>query len=180
MRITRWPVHSALGTPHAPLCRGYLLLEALAYIAVVFVVLGVAYAAFYRSLDHSFALRRAAEDITGALHTGERWRADIRAAGRRIWAENTNTDWVLHLEGARGEVAYRFADDALFRRSGSGPWVRLLANVKSSAMEPDQRQHLTAWRWELELKPRAKGTEKPGRIRPLFTFLAVPQSSVSP
>jgi hypothetical protein len=42
-------------------------------------------------------------------------------------------------------------------------------------MAADQRQYVTAWRWELELQPRAKGSVKPGRVRPLFTFLAVPE-----
>jgi len=172
--------HSALRTPHSALLGGYLLIEALAYIAVLFVVLGVAFTALYRCMDHSIALRRNADDISRALHAGERWRADVRAAGTRTWIETTNQEPVLHLEGPRGDAAYRFADDTVFRRLGNGPWTRLLTNVKSSAMEPDRRQSVTAWRWELELKPRVKGVVKPSRIRPLFTFLAVPQTSAMP
>jgi hypothetical protein len=42
-------------------------------------------------------------------------------------------------------------------------------------MTADKREHVTAWRWELELQTRATGSVKPGRIRPLFTFLAVPE-----
>ena len=64
--------------------RGYLLIEALVYIAVVVTLLGVAYAAMYRCVDRSFALRRNADDITSALHAGERWRADVRAATSRV------------------------------------------------------------------------------------------------
>ena len=42
-------------------------------------------------------------------------------------------------------------------------------------MTADPREYVTAWRWELELQPRATGSVKPGRVRPLFTFLAVPE-----
>jgi hypothetical protein len=157
---------------------GFMLVEALAYISVVCVVLGVAFVALYRSIDHSRALRRNADDITGALHAGEHWRADVRAAATRIWTDPT--DAVLHLEGPRGETAYRFDDNAVYRRFGAGPWVRLLANVKTSVMEPDRRQKITAWRWELEFKPRITGAVKPGRVRPLFTFLAVPPTAATP
>src|ERR1019366_10279726 len=62
------------GQPGASHC-GYLLIEALVYIGVVAALLGVAYAAAYRSIDRSIALRRSADDITSALHAGERWRA---------------------------------------------------------------------------------------------------------
>jgi hypothetical protein len=157
---------------------GFALVEALVYISVVCVVLGVAFVALYRSIDHTRALRRNADDITRALHAGERWRADVRAAATRIWTDPTNT--VLHLDGPRGKTAYRFDDDAVCRRVGDGPWVRLLPNVKSSVMEPDRRQKITAWRWELEFKPQITGAVKPGRVRPLFTFLAVPPTTVAP
>jgi hypothetical protein len=42
-------------------------------------------------------------------------------------------------------------------------------------MQPDRREYITAWRWELELQTRATGSVKPGRVRPLFTFIAVPE-----
>src|ERR1041384_5004380 len=61
--------------------QGYLMVEALVYIGVVFVVLGVGYAALYRCIDNSAVMRRTANDITKAMHAGERWRADVRAAG---------------------------------------------------------------------------------------------------
>ena len=155
--------------------RGYLLIEALVYIGVVAALLGVAYAASYRCIDRSIALRRNADDITSALHAGERWRADVRAATSPVRLEPTAAGQLLYLEGAAGTVAYRFSTNALTRRLGTGTWVRLLANVKSSTMSPDPRQHVTAWRWELELQPRAQGSVKPGRVRPLFTFIAVPE-----
>jgi type II secretory pathway pseudopilin PulG len=154
---------------------GYLLIEALVYIGVVAALLGVAYAAAYRSIDRSIALRRNADDITSALHAGERWRADVRAAASQVRLEPTDAGQLLYLDGPSNTVAYCFATNAVSRRVGTGPWVRLLPNVKSSTMTADQRAHVTAWRWELELQTRATGSVKPGRIRPLFTFLAVPE-----
>lgn len=155
---------------------GYLLMEALVYIGLVFLVLGVGYAALFRCIDNSVALRRSAEDISNALNAGERWRADLRAADRSIRLETLGTEERLRLSGARGEVMYRFAEGGVFRRVGEAPWVRLIGDVKQSTMVADPREKVTAWRWELELQPRAKGGFKPGRVRPLFTFLTVPGS----
>jgi hypothetical protein len=155
----------------------YLLIEALIYIAAVFVLLGAGYAAMYRCIDNSIALRRNVDDITSALHAGERWRADVRSATNRVRLENTAPGQLLHLQGASREVVYQFGTNGISRRLGTGPWVRVLPNVKSSAMQPDPREHVTAWRWELELQPRTTGSVKPGRFRPLFTFIAVPEGT---
>ena len=159
--------------------RGYLLIEALVYIGVVAALLGVAYAAAYRSIDRSIALRRSVDDITSALHAGERWRADVRNASGRVRLENTEAGQLLYLDGPRHAVVYSFTTNAISRRLDTGPWVRLLPNVKSSTMSADQRERVTAWRWELELQTRATRSVKPSRIRPLFTFLAVPERPVS-
>ena len=159
--------------------RGFQLIEALVYIAVIFVVLGAGYEALYRCMDSSITLRRNADDIASALHAGERWRADVRLASRQIRVEQTPSEQIVHLEGPRGEVAYRFATNAVLRRVGDAPGVRLLPSVKSSVMEADPRRQVTAWRWELELKPRQQANMKPGRVRPLFTFIAVPEGSPS-
>jgi hypothetical protein len=155
--------------------RGYLLIEALVYIAVVMTLLGVGYAAMYRCVDSSIALRRNADEITSALHAGERWRADVRAATSQAHVENADDGQLLYLEGAQATVIYIFTTNAVFRSIGGGPWSRVLEHVKSSTMSPDQREYVTAWRWELELQPRAVASVKPGRVRPLFTFLAVPE-----
>ena len=155
--------------------RAYLLLEALVYIAVVMALLGAGYAAMYRCVDSSIALRRNADEITSALRAGERWRADVRGATEQVRVENTDADQLLHLKGPRGAVVYRFTTNAVFRSARGGPWTRLLGSVKSSTMTADSRQFATAWRWELELQPRGMGSVKPSRLRPLFTFLAVPE-----
>jgi len=155
--------------------RGYLMIEVLFYLAVIAALMGAGYAALYRCMDSSIALRRNADDITSALHAGERWRADVRSATSQVRLESTADGQLLYLESASGTVAYRFATNTVTRRVGAGPWVRLLPNVKSSTMTSDPREYVTAWRWELELEPRAKGSVKPGRVRPLFTFIAVPE-----
>ena len=155
--------------------RGYLMIEALVYIGVIVVVLGVAYSATYRCIDRSIALRRNADDITSALHAGERWRADVRTAASQVRLESTEAGQLLYLDGPSTAVVYSFATNAISRRVGTGPWVRLLPNVKSSTMTADRREYVTAWRWELELATRTQGSVKPGRVRPLFTFIAVPE-----
>ncbi len=133
----------------------------------------------YRGIDRSIALRRNADDITSALHAGERWRADVRAATKQVRLEQTDAGELLYLDGPVSATAYCFATNTISRRVGTGPWVRLLAHVKSSSMTADRREYVSAWRWELEIQPRATASAKPSRIRPLFTFLAVPEHPVS-
>lgn len=159
--------------------RAYLMIEALVYIAVVFVLLGAGYAAMYRCIDNSIALRRNADDITSALHAGERWRADVRSATSQARLETTDAGQLLSFESPRGPVSYRFSTNAILRSVGAGPWTRLLPNVKSSTMKSDPRQYASPWCWELELAPRTQGSVKPGRVRPLFTFIAVPEGNQS-
>jgi hypothetical protein len=157
----------------------YLLIEALVYIAAVFVLLGAGYAAMYRCIDSSIALRRSADDITSALHAGERWRADVRSATNQFRLEDTAHGQLLYLDGPSNTVVYSFSTNGVFRWLGTGPWVRLLPNVKSSTIQADPREYVTAWRWELELQPRTTGSVKPGSVRPLFTFIAVPKGTSS-
>lgn len=152
---------------------GYLMNEALVYISLVFVLLGVGYAALYACMRNSVNLRRGAEDITSALQAGERWRADLRSAGPNITAEAVEGAQVLQWSAGRTNYEYAFYEGAVSRRVNGGPWVTLLREVKFSSMGPDQRPGVKAWRWDLELKTRAKYS----RMRPLFTFLAVPQSA---
>jgi len=155
---------------------GYMLVEALVYIGVSFLLLGVGFAAMYRCIDNSVGLRRSADDITSALHAGERWREDVRGTVRPIQLEKFATEQVLHLPGPQAEIVYRYSNGAVFRRVGSGGWTQLLSNISLSTVQADKSQSLVAWRWELELKTRAKAS----RIRPLFTFIAVPARTATP
>ena len=156
-----------------------MLTEALVYIGMVFVLLGIGYLALYRCIDNSVALRRNADDILAAVHAGEQWRADIRRAGRGVRWDRGGEPF-LRLQSDTNEVDYRFAEDSVYRREDAGQWSKVLDQVESSTMEPDARPAVSAWRWELELKTKAHGSFKPGRVRPLFTFLAVPAGSGTP
>ena len=154
---------------HAPRSRAFTIIECLVYIGVVVVLLGVALVAFYQCFDNMRRVRRVSDDITRALHVGELWRADIRAATRTI--KFSESDQTIRIPQRNREVFYKFADAQVFRKTGSdAPWAMLLPKVRSSQMESDARVHVTAWRWELELQsPRHQA-----QVRPLFTFLAVP------
>jgi hypothetical protein len=173
------PRPAKLGSAAAGTRRGYYLIEALVYIAVIAALLGAGYAAMYRCMDSSVALRRNADDITSALHAGERWRADLRSATSPLKMEATDGEQMLSFDSPKGMIAYHCSTNGVFRSIGGGAWTRLLSNVKSSTMKSDPRPSAKPWCWELELATRAKGSVKPGRVRPLFTFIAVPAASES-
>jgi hypothetical protein len=145
-----------------------MLIECLVYISMSFVILGLGFALMYQCIDNALVLRRNADDIAAALNAGERWRADVRAADSQVRLE----DQTLYLRGNRGETAYRFSDNIVWRRTSQASWTRVLDGVKSSMMQSDARGQVTAWKWEIELQSRRKGYVRPGRVRPLFTFLA--------
>jgi Tfp pilus assembly protein FimT len=150
-----------------PHCRGITLIECLVYISALAVVFGLGLKAFYSSFENSAALRRNADDIAQTLSVGERWRADIRAATRPPRFDSA--DQTLYLPQANGEVAYKFSEEKLLRRStADSDWQVALPNVQQSDMIRDSRTHATAWRWELELRTR----RQPALVRPLFTFTA--------
>jgi type II secretory pathway component PulJ len=154
---------------------GITLIECLVYISLVFVVLGLATAAFYRCFDNMKALRRNTDDITQALHAGELWRADIRAATKPVQFDAA--DQLLRITHRDREVAYKFADAQVLRRTGADTsWVVVLPKVEKSQMQADTRAQVTAWQWELELKT----LRKPATMRPLFTFTAVPNPTGTP
>ena len=155
--------------------RAFTLIECLVYIGLFAFLLGLGTVAFYRCFDNMKGLRRNADDITRAVHAGELWRNDIRAAARAIQVDQT--DQTIRIPQRDREVFYRFADTQVFRRAGAdAPWLPLLSKVQNSQMTNDPRAHVTAWCWELELQP----TRKNVRTRPLFTFLAVPENGKQP
>ncbi len=163
-----------LRTNRGRLCeRGYLMTEALVYISAVGLLLTVGLIAMFRCIDNSLVMRRNADDIARAMHIGELWRSDVRAAAKVIWVREDGQD-ILQVESPSKRVQYRFADGALYRRINSGPWGRALEQVKASAMQAEARSRVTCWHWDLELQPRIRGAAAPGRMRPLFTFIAVP------
>jgi hypothetical protein len=153
----------------------FTLIECLVYISLVFVVLGLATVAFYGCFDNMRALRRNSDDITQALHAGELWRADVRAATKPIQLDSAGQR--LRIPHQNGEVAYKFEESRLLRQaSEDSPWVVVLPRVQHSQMQADTRAKVSAWQWELELKT----LRKPATLRPLFTFTAVPVAAVTP
>lgn len=157
--------------------RAYSLVEMLVYIAAAFVVLELAYAAMYRSMDAAKALRRNADDISRSLQAGERWRADVRGAIQPIRLEAAGEETIFHLpQAAAEEIDWRVAGNSVSRRTGNGSWSVFLDDVKNSNIILDSRGNVSAWRWELELQPHRKQI---GRTRPLFTFIAAPAASPS-
>ncbi len=157
----------------------FMLAECLVYLAVSTVLLGLAFAAFYRVMDTEKGLRKNAADITRALQAGERWREDIRQATsplKVVSAEGT-VEQALRIPQQNGEVVYFFTGTNVLRRAGpDAPWTERLPSVKVSKMNRDTRERIMAWRWEVELKA---GKKKP-LVRPLFTFVAVSPTQAEP
>ena len=151
--------------------QGAMLMECLIYIAVFFVVATLAYGAFHRADFEMRAMDRNVDDIVHAVKAGEQWRADIRLATSPPRLE----DGVMKLSTKAGDIVYTVRESVLWRQSG-GKALPVLERVKSSLMQPESRQHVTAWRWELEMQTKRAQAS----VRPLFTFLAVPGSEVRP
>ncbi|MEK7686069.1 MAG: hypothetical protein AAB466_11665 [Verrucomicrobiota bacterium] len=157
--------------------RGILLVDCMVYIALWSVVVGLAFASFYRCLDQTRHLSRNASDIARALQAGERWREDIHQAMGELALIESGEAQELRIPQQAGDVVYLFKEGTVFRRAGEkSRWAQLLADVKESSMQKDPRAHVTAWRWEVELKT----TQKVVRLRPLFTFQAVPPTGRKP
>ena len=155
---------------HNPRARtlGIFLLECVMYIALLGLVLGGATTAFYFCLGHSEAVMVTTDNIASVLHTGERWRADVRAATGKITIQTNATSEVVQIPQGARVVSYRFEAGQVSRQlSASGLPIMLLGNVKNSQMTMDERG-VRAWRWELELAPARKETHLPLR----FTFEA--------
>ncbi|HPD17716.1 MAG TPA: prepilin-type N-terminal cleavage/methylation domain-containing protein [Planctomycetota bacterium] len=149
--------------------RGFTLMEVMTYIAVLGVMTTVAWLAYYACVAHSLDLLRNVDDITRAVKAGERWREDVR----RAIAPLRVADGALHIPQAEGEVVYRLAGAAVTRRGPEDPAPRpFLARVNASRMERDAGKAVASWRWEVELTGRERA-----RLRPLFTFRAVPTAA---
>jgi len=157
--------------------RGFTIIECLVYISVMAVILGIGLAAFYRCWDDNKAITRNGNDIVRTLKAGETWRAEMRAATGPIKIATTNSEQIVRIPSGRNELIYSFANGELRKRtSETSPWQMVLPKVKSSQMEIDKRDPVTAWRWEVELESQRKGA----KVRPLFTFEVVPGNASNP
>ena len=153
---------------------GILLVECLVYMAVFTVILGAGFMAFYVCWDNSKVLLYATDDIASALHAGERWRVDVRAATGKITIETTADGERLRIPHGTSDIIYSFNAGEVRRKSASSGFSEsLLPTVKASQMVMDTRGPVSAWRWELELKPRRKETHSPL----LFTFEAAAKTT---
>jgi Tfp pilus assembly protein PilE len=144
--------------------RGYTLIEMLVYMVGLTVLLTAAYPAFEKAIRGSRDIRRNTDDILRAIHAGELWRKDIRAATGLV---RTDGDLIVIPQQA-GEVTYRFADGAVWREMNARRGM-FLRDVKSSSMRSGQAT-VMFWRWEVELASSCKDPH----VQPLFTFEAVP------
>ena len=154
-----------------------MLIDCIAYIALLAIILTLAFIAFYRTTENSNRLSRNTADISLALRAGERWRADVRTANGEPRIEAEHGSPLLRLPHAPGEIAYTFRDGAVLRRVlPNTNWLVVLPAVTASAMHAEPRRHVTCWHWDVELK----GRQNVARVRPLFSFQAVVAASAKP
>ena len=166
---------SAIGNRQST--RGIVLIECLVYISVLAFLFTFTGALAWRARDANRDLRRASDDIVRAMQAGERWREDIRAA----IAPPAVVQWdglpVLRVPQGGREIHFAFYNGAVWRKPAADePWQEFLPRVAASRMDSELRQRVTAWQWELELAPKQTNA----RVKPLFTFLAAPQTGAKP
>ena len=145
--------------------RGFTLIECIVYISVLTIVLALGSVAFYRCWDDNKAITHNGEDIVRTLKAGEVWRDDLRAATGPIEVSTTNSEQTLRIPCGNKQLIYSFADGEVRKQTDkNNPWLVVLSKVKSSQMQIDKREQVTAWRWEVELE----STRKKLHTRPLF------------
>ncbi len=153
--------------------RAFTLIECLVWVAILAMMFSFMMQLFFAGRTGADGLRRNADDITRTLHAGERWREDVRTATAppRV-VKKDGQEWLTIPRGTNLTV-YMHARDTVWRQEHTNQvWQATLHRVQSSRMDADARQHVTAWRWEVELQ--TKDPKK--RVTPLFTFLvAAPQ-----
>jgi len=157
--------------------RGIALLDCLVYIALLALLLGLAFSCFYETTQHTRRLSNNTTDIVRALQAGERWREDVRHATESPRLEPASEETLLVLSQTNDVVRYAFRDGAVLRQTSANTnWIEALPNVKHSEMIRDQRSRVTMWRWELELQSQ-RGKR---HLVPLFTFQAVAAGDKTP
>jgi hypothetical protein len=110
-------------------------------------------------------------EISGALRVGEAWRADVRSATGKISVQDDAEGETVKIPATGKEIIYRFSGGELRREiPAQGSSRMLLERVKISEMKSAALDGISAWRWELEIRPRRKEAQLPL----LFTFAAAP------
>ncbi len=147
-----------------------MLVECLVYIAVLTILLSIATASFYFCWDHTRATMSTSDEIVSALHAGELWRADVRAATGKISVVTTAAGQTVEIPVGKRKIYYRFVAGQLLRENPAQKISRrLLPKVKTSEIKTEARDGVTVWCWELELIPSRREAHFPLK----FTFLAV-------
>ncbi|MBC8001114.1 MAG: hypothetical protein H7X97_00885 [Opitutaceae bacterium] len=153
-----------------------MLFETIVYIAVLMILIGLALTICFRAMDNASALRAAADDIGRTLNIGELWREDIRHASGAVKLTDSDGRFALEIPQAAGTVEYRSDGNRVLRKaSQSSHWVPVLGNVKRASIRQDTGRQIKSWRWEIELETRSPRA----RVRPLFTFQAVPGREIN-
>jgi len=155
--------------------RAFTLIECVVYVAVFFMVLGLAFMTYYRAEGNNRRLRQNADDILRAVRAGEQWRADVRRATGAIHWVGAEPSRELVIPQTNGIVKYSFTQETVWRQTGPKP-TPLIVGVAGSRMETEPRTFVTGWRWEVELKTRQKAV----RVKPLFTFEAAAKLPANP
>lgn len=150
--------------------RGIVLIDAMVYIVVLGIVLLLAASVFDKGMRESAGLQRNMADIERAMKAGERWRTDVRSAIGTI----ESTGQTLTIPQRDGEIVYEFATNEVRRTVNATKAEVFLARVQTSSMTQERRGDVVGWKWEVELERRVKEA----RVRPLFTFMAVPKGGL--
>ena|SRR5436305_14831081 len=153
--------------------RGIVMIDAMVYLAVIGVVLILAAAVFDKGMRESAGLQRNISDIERALNAGERWRADVRMATGPIQLDPQLERVLFVIPRGTERIIYEMFSDKVRRIGTSRETTFTLNGVAKSEMMEERRGNVVGWRWELELEHR----RKEARVRPLFTFMAVPEKT---
>jgi hypothetical protein len=150
--------------------RGFMLIEALVYLSLVFVIAGGAMVLALKLTEHSKRLKNKTNLIAKTLQIGEIWRKEIRNAEGEIQQREADGLRELRIPTEAGDVFYVHLDDSLWRVESENPEpVLLIDKIQNSKMVRETRGDVTVWRWEIELPSR----REVARVKPHFTFQAV-------
>ena len=147
-----------------------MLIEAVVYLSLVFIVAGGASMVALKLTEQSKRLKEKTDLIARTLQVGEIWRKEIReATGPIVLIEEDGfIDLIVPADG--DDIVYRYFENSLWRSgSRSEDASFLFSKLQRSEMIQDQRGDVTSWRWELELPSE----REVARVKPYFTFQAV-------
>ena len=149
---------------------GIFLIQGLVYMVILATISYVAFNAFFSLKTGVKRVQLVADDIVSTMEIGEQWRSDIRLASQAITIKQTNEASSLFIPLDNGKtIFWHFSQEKVVRTDAFGHATSILQDVAETRFVQDERKHVSAWRWELELKPNGPNA----RTQPLFTFLAV-------